>query len=481
MGIRRGSEFLAGIQDDREVWLDGKRVENVTTHPDFAGCARALAELYDLQHDPAFSDLLTIPSPTTGDRVSRGYTLPGTADDLRKRREMIEWLMRRTGGTAGRLPEYMASIVVGLYDVRGILAQVDPGYADNAAAYLEFVRENDLSLTHSFADAPHDARIPREGFENLRTVEERPDGIVIRGVKSVATLAPFADEYLALAPNRPGLDSSEIVYFAVPVATRGLRMYCRPSLVHSDAADHRLSASFDEMDAWVVFDDVFVPNERVFYLQRTEVHRDLFQKILSWAFYHILIRMACKAEVLAGIGAAVSDYLGKDQQPQIQVQLCELIGYVETLRAFLCAAEADPVRSESGFLVPNPKQITLGRIFAVDQHPRVLQIVRELCGSGILMAPGEPEMDNPDIAADVERYLAGPDRRSAERFRLLKLAWEYACDSFGSRQLLFEMHNAGAQLATQQRLVSIYDKAPLVELAKELAGISPGAPEGIWR
>ena len=176
-----------------------------------------MADVYDLQHDPVIGDALTMPSPTTGDRVSLGYVMPRTVDDLVRRREMIELLMRRTGGALGRLPEYMASIMVGLYDVRHILAEADPAYADNVATYLEYCRENDVSLTHSFADAPRDQRMAREQFENLRVVDKRPDGIVVRGVKSVATLAPYADEYVALAPNRPGLSSDEIVYFAVPV------------------------------------------------------------------------------------------------------------------------------------------------------------------------------------------------------------------------------------------------------------------------
>jgi aromatic ring hydroxylase len=256
------------------------------------------------------------------------------------------------------------------------------------------------------------------------------------------------------------------------MATKGLKVYCRQPLARSNGADHPLSSRYDEMDAWVVFDNVFVPKKRVFYLHRTETHRDLLNQMLSWAFYHILIRMACKAEVLAGIGAAITDYLGKEALPTTQLMLCDLYAYADTLKAFISAAEHDPIESPTGLLIPNPTQITLGRIFGVDGQPNVLQIIRELCGSGLLMAPGAGEMDDPDIRADVERYLIGPDTRASERFQLLKLAWDYTCESFGSRQLLFEMHNAGAQQATKTRLVATYDKAPHVRMAKALAGIA---------
>ena len=471
MGIRTGKDYLEGVQDGRQVWLDGELVDNVATHPALAGCAQTLAGVYDLQHDPEVGDLLCMESPSSGDRVSLSYILPQSLEDLRRRREMIEFLARRSGGTLGRLPEYMASIIVGLYDVRATLAEVDPTYADNIAAYMEFCRENDVALTHSFADAPKDMRIPRDRFENLRLTEQRSDGIIVHGVKSVATLAPFADEYVALAPNRPGLADDEIVYFAVPLDTPGLRVFCRPSLVQPAAPDRRLAAAFDEMDCWVVFDNVFVPAERVFYRQQTHVHLGLLGQILPWAFYHILIRMTCKAEVLAGICAQVTEYLGKDSQQHLQLQLCEIYGYVETLRAFLTAAEEQHLRTDDGNLIPNPTQITLGRIHAVEHHPRMLQIVREMCGSGILMAPGAADLANAEVSGDVMRYLVGPDENAVDRFRLLKLAWEYGCDSFGSRQLLFEMHNAGSHLTTRQRLGMSYDADPLKALARQLAGI----------
>ena len=129
-----------------------------------------------------------------------------------------------------------------------------------------------------------------------------------------------------------------------------------------------------------------MPKHRVFYLQRAEVHQDLLNRILSWAFYHILIRMAVKAEVLAGIGAAIADYLGLSKQPHVQLALCELIGYAETLRAFIYAAERDPLLGP-GLLIPNPTPITLAR--SRRGQPRAHPAdVRELYRSGILMAPG---------------------------------------------------------------------------------------------
>ena len=140
MPIRRGEEYLESLRDGRRVWLMGQRVEDVTTHPALAGCARSVATVYDLQHDVAHHDLLTIPSPSTGQSVSRAYQLPKSVDDLAIQRRMYECLVRRAGGVAARLPQHLATVVIGLYDIRDLLGQEDPAFAEHVARYFEHCR-----------------------------------------------------------------------------------------------------------------------------------------------------------------------------------------------------------------------------------------------------------------------------------------------------------------------------------------------------
>lgn len=471
MTLRTGAQFLDSLRDDREVWLAGERVD-VTSHPLLAPCAQEVADVYDLAHDPAHRDVVTMTSPTTGEPVSLAYLLPRSTDDLLRRRAMIEFLMRRSGGTMGRLPEYMATILMGLYNTRDKLDEADPAFAPRVATYFEHCRENDLCLTHGFTDPQLDRSQTATAFEPLRVVHRDADGIVIRGAKAVATLAPYANEYLGLTAPRPDLKPEETLIFSIPLATEGFRVVCRESFTHPFSADHPLSASFDEMDAWVVFEDVFVPSERVYFLDRADLNSQIFAAVPSaWAFYHILIQQSIKAEVLAGICAAVQDYVGTSAQPQAQATLAEAIGYLETLRAFVFAAERQLTFSSFGLAIPNPKLTILGRMHAMEHHPRILQLVRETCGPGLLMAPSQADMIHPEIGPSIQRFLGGKDERAPDRFRLLKLAWEYAADSFGARQLLFEMYNAGSMSLNRGRLLSSYDTRPLVALAKTLAGI----------
>jgi 4-hydroxyphenylacetate 3-monooxygenase len=476
MPIRRGEQFLESLRDGRRVWLQGESVEDVTAHPRLRGCARSVAAVYDLQHVPAYHDLLTMPSPVTGQRVSLAYLMPRSVEDLTRQRKMYELLVRRSGGVAARLPQHLATVILGLHDVRDILGKENPAFAENVTRYFEYCRENDLAIATIFNDPFHHRSHPESQQEYLRVVERRPDGIVVSGAKGVGTQAPYANDILCLTQPRPNLQPEEVLYFAAPVNSRGLQLICREPMASANPEDHPLSPHWDEMDAMVLFDDVFIPWDRVFYLRRSEpedpsLYARLFQGAMGIGPWYVLVRMAVKAEVLLGVCAAMAEYLGTSKQPHVQMALADAIIYLETMRAFIHTAETNPVRSQSGLTLPNWTPAQAARIFSIERYPQMLQMMRELCGSGILMSPSQSDMDNPEVGQQIQRYFVGDDERTQERFRMLKLAWEYACDSFGSRQLLFEMFNVASLATNKQRLVNSYDLSPYVRLAKELAGI----------
>lgn len=484
MPIRRGEEYLESLRDGRRVWLMGQQVEDVTTHPALAGCARSVAAVYDLQHDPAHQDLLTMPSPTTGERVSLAYLLPHTVDDLARQRQMYEFLVRRAGGVAARLPQHLATVVIGLYDVRDLLGEVDPAFAAHVTRYVEYCREHDVSIGTIFTDPLRHRNHPTTDQEHLRVVERRPDGLIVRGARGVGTQAPYANELLCLTSPRPDLRPEEVVFFATPVNVKGIHLVCRQPLTPPNPEDHPLSPYWDEMDAIVVFDDVFIPQERVFYLRRSHpadlaFEARVFQGAVGLGPWYVLVRMAVKAEVLLGLCAAITDTLGTASHPLVQMALADAIVYLETLRALIQAAEANPVKSPSGLALPDPARALAARICAIERYPHLLQSIRELAGSGLLMAPGQADLNHPEIGPLLHRYVVGKDQGGPEYFRLLKLAWEYACDAFGSRQLLFEMYNVSSLATNKQRLASAYDTSSFVALAKELADITgPVGPRG---
>ena len=157
------------------------------------------------------------------------------------------------------------------------------------------------------------------------------------------------------------------------------------------------------MDAIVVFDDVFIPWERVFYLRSAQpanpaFEAQVFQGAVGLGPWYVLVRMAVKAEVLLGLCAAITDALGTASQPLVQMAMADAMVYLETLRALIQAAEANPVKSPSGLALPDPTRALAARICAIERYPHLLQSIRELSGSGLLMAPGQADLNDSESA-----------------------------------------------------------------------------------
>src|SRR4051812_15031176 len=162
MAIRTGKQFLESLRDDRQIWIDGELVTDVTTDRRFAGAAQSMAELYDMQHDPALRDKLTYPSPTSGDRVGLSFIQPKSTDDLVRRRTMVKTWMDATCGMFGRSPDFMNINVTGYASANQEFGRKDKKFADNVWNYYVFARENDLSMTHTLINPQVDRSKPVE-------------------------------------------------------------------------------------------------------------------------------------------------------------------------------------------------------------------------------------------------------------------------------------------------------------------------------
>ena len=216
-GAMTGERYIESLRDGREVWLDGKRVDDVTTHPAFSGMVHEMARIYDLQYTDELRDLMTYPSAETGNRISYSYSLPRTYDEMMTRKRNSEIWMQESFGQLGRTPDFCSSIVCGWYDVRDELAKYSPKLDGNAAVFHRYASEHDIALTHAIGDPQVDRRSTTQGenaapdnawigvggygMENpdddeataLHVVKETRDGIVLRGAKQLATLAPAVE------------------------------------------------------------------------------------------------------------------------------------------------------------------------------------------------------------------------------------------------------------------------------------------------
>ncbi|MFD9654288.1 4-hydroxyphenylacetate 3-hydroxylase family protein [Streptomyces mirabilis] len=453
-GAWRGPEYVASLKDEREVWCDGRRID-VTGDPAFRPMLSTLAGLYDAQHEPGRAETMLYRSDTSGKLVSLSYLAPTDRDELsRKWANSHQWV-EASYGQLSRVPDFMSNVVVGLYDFRHELAKVEPEFGRNAENYYHYCRENDLTLTHGLGDPQIDrSATPADRPElGLRVVRRDADGIVVRGAKQIATLAPYAHEVLIyLSPaNYLREDPSYVCWFAAPLATPGLRVLCRRS--YTDGSDG-LSAHYDEQDAMLVFDDVFIPMNRVFLLEDSHTAVRGFGELNKWSLYTGQLRYYHRLRTMLGVASLLAQAIGVEKFRQVTDLLGELTSYVEIVRLGLAAVDAECRPTPSGLLAP-------GSTAALDAvaggfSTRASAIIRQIGASGLIMQPSEADLRTPELRTVLDTYLCGREMGVEEKARLFRLAADLVVDRFGMRQELYETWNRGDPARVRSMLYARY-------------------------
>lgn len=473
-GAMSGRHYLESLRDGREVWFRGERVDDVTTHPAFSGICRTLADIYDRQHDPATRDLLTYRTEA-GLRVSQSYLLPRTPEQLQTRRRNTEFWIKETFGMVGRLPDFCAAMVVGLYDAADDLGKIRPEFRANALAYYEYARDHDLSISHGLHDPGMDKSLRPEQDPDrcLRIVRETPEGVIVRGAR-FSTLAPVTKE-IFVAPTYAlnEREADHAVWFALPLATPGVKLICRESYAtHGDTFDRPLSMRFDEQDALVVFDDVLVPWNRVFLARAPAEAGRLFRsRVMAWASICSVLQLLGRLELMIGVGHLLIETAGMAKRPGAVGELGELVTYTELLRTSLRGAEADHRTSSAGLVNTAPLQPLRALVPMISE--RLVSILEHCGNSALIFNPTIEDFSAPALRPLLDRYGRGKDTPALDRIRLCKLAWELTGSAFGGRQQLYERLHAGDPAAIIERVYQAYDKTAAVAQVKRLLAL-PG-------
>jgi 4-hydroxyphenylacetate 3-monooxygenase len=473
MPARTGQQYIDGLrQQEREVWLRGERVKDVTTHPGLASGVRAIASLYDMQHDPALRDAMTYVSPTSGERVGLSFIVPRTRGELEQRSAMMLRWARATCGMMGRSPDFMNVTFAAWAAAADYFAQDRPAFADNVRRYYEHIRENDLTLTHSLINLQRSRTVSGvfnlEAGTALQVTRETDAGIVVRGARVLATLGPMADEIAVYSPRlarHTEKHSPFALNFAIPCGTPGLKFLCRESFdLGRSHFDHPLGSRFEEMDCVVFFDDVLVPWERVFVLGDVDLINGTAMTTHSSAHtaHQGAAKNLAKCEFVLGVALHVTHTLGNAHLPHSEERLAELMMYTGLMQACMRAAEADARLDEWGVMCPVPLQVELTRNLFMTAYPRMAEILQLLGSSSFMIVPSEVDFQSP-LAPDIEQYLATDTASARERVKLFRLAWDIAGSAFGSRQVLYERFFASDPLSRARVLNAMYPKDEVME------------------
>jgi 4-hydroxyphenylacetate 3-monooxygenase/anthranilate 3-monooxygenase (FAD)/4-hydroxyphenylacetate 3-monooxygenase len=457
MAIRKGADYIRALRDGREVWHGGRRIGDVTTHSGFTGTIRTLADIYDKQHQPEYRDIMTV--EYEGERISRSYLPPRNPEQLALKRRNIEFWSEQTFGQMGRYPEFVAELVVGLLDWTHVIEKINPQWAKNARAYHRHASRNDLCLTHALTDQYYDRtkRVSEQDDPDLvlHVVGESKEGPVVRGLRTLATLAPISDEVLVY-PNRPR-DPDEPDYaiaFAVPMNTPGLKIICRDLYAeHADPERYPLTTRFDEVDAALIFDDVVVPWERVFVYKDAKLLAGI-NYIHTWGQYSTMLRLVTKLEGFLGVAQLLTQYAKRQSSAASQILLSSLMQDIEILRSCIQAGEMRGDLSPGGTWAPllSPAY----RVHSIEASDRAERTMEGLLTSTLMLSGGASDLANEHIGPLVERYFRGGAPSTKEHLRLMAVAADMVMSPFGKRSQLYERLQSGEADRMRLRLYGQY-------------------------
>jgi len=468
MPARTGAEYIKGLQDqEREIWLRGERIKDVTTHPGLANGVRAIAALYDLQRDPALRNEMTYVSPTSRERVGLSFVIPRTKQELERRGAMMLRWARTTCGMMGRSPDFMNVTFAAWAAAGDYFARGRPQFGQNMRRYYEYISEHDLTLTHSLINLQRSRTVSGvfnlEAGTALQVVRETDAGIVVHGARILATLGPLADEIAVYSPRvarHTETHSPFALNFAIPCGTPGLKFLCRESFdLGRSHFEHPLGSRFEEMDCVVFFDDVLVPWERVFLLGDVDLLNGTATATHSMTHtaHQGAAKNIAKCEFVLGVALLMTKTLGNGHLPHSEERLGELMLYTELMKACMRAAEADAQLDEWGVMCPAALPAESTRNLFMTAYPRMVEILQLLGSSSFMITPSEADFSGP-LAPEIEQYLATDTATARERVKLFRLAWDIAGSAFGSRQVLYERFFASDPLTRARALGALYPK-----------------------
>ena len=465
MQCKTGAEHIQSLRDGRTVYIDGKLVDDVTTHPAFRNAVASAARLYDYQSRPENLELMTFPPDGGARRVNRCWQMPRSYEELVERRKALQAWAQISYGFMGRSPDHVASALIGQRMGIEVFEKHGPARAKALADYVDYATRNDLFLTYVIVNPQADrSKDWGEQAEELvaQIVDEDTTGLTIRGAKMLGTSSIMANEVFVanLQPLKPG---EEALAFscALPMNTAGLRVLSRKSYeAHAVSVyDNPLSARFDENDALIYFDDVKVPWDRVFVHRDTDMCRAQFHDTPGHVFqnYQAQIRLSVKLKFLVGLAHKITEAIGTTNMPQVREQLGGLAASAGMVEAMLAGMEASGgMRGE--FYLPNRHMLYAAHVMTQELYPRLINLIRDLAGGALIMLPSSfRDWANPELAPILHRTQRSPNFVPEDKVKLLKAAWDAIGSEFASRHTQYEMFYAGARFVTTGHSYRTFD------------------------
>ncbi|WP_326910300.1 4-hydroxyphenylacetate 3-hydroxylase family protein [Sedimentibacter sp. MB31-C6] len=482
MALMTGEQYVESIRKmNMEIYMFGEKVDNPVDNPILRPSLNSVKATYDLAQLPEYEDLMTATSSLTGEKINRFTHIHQSTQDLVKKVKMQRLLGQKTASCFQRC--------VGMDGFNAVYSTTyetdkahETKYHDNFVKYLKYVQENDLTVDGAMTDPKGDRSLsPSKQADPdlyLRVVERREDGVVVRGAKAHQTGISNSHEVLVMPTIAMGPDDKDYaIAFSVPVDAEGVlmiigRQSCDTRKLEGSSIDVG-NSEFGGMEALLIFDDVFVPNERIFLDGETEFAGMMVER---FAGYHRQSYGGCKVgvgDVLIGAAALIADYNGAQKASHIKDKLIEMTHLNETLYSCGIACSAEGHQTESGNYIID---LLLANVCKqnITRFPyEIARLAEDIAGGLMVTAPSEKDLRDPKVGPYIEKYLTGINGVSVEnRLKVLRLIENITLGTAAVGYRTESMHGAGSPQAQRIMIARQGNISGKKELAKVIAKVN---------
>jgi aromatic ring hydroxylase len=470
MGLRTADEYSASLKDGRTLYYHGKKVDDVTADPELAVAVENARLDFLTGHDPKHRDLAVATDEESGEDYSAYYKIPRNADDLIARSRLIE-LGTEIGSSVPALIKEIGS------DALFALLRVCEGESlEKVRAFYQQCWQEDLAIAVAQTDVKGDrAKGPsaqKDPDHYLRVVEESPEGIVVRGAKAHTSASANANYLITLPTRAMGPDDADwAVSFAVPVNAPGLSLYISAySGGDRNAFDHPLSYRTKMLETLTVFDDVFIPWERVFFCRKPEMAAPA---ALTFVEYHRFTAVSYKLpliDAMVGAAATIAEMNGVMKAGHIRDKLTRLITWAETVRGLTDLAAIRCRIGQDDIAYPDPLTTNMAKYTFATGYHQALAIVQECAGGLLVTGPGNEDWQSPEVRPVLEKYFSAA-APAEPRLRMMNLINEITTRDFGGYHAVLAVHAEGSVEAEKMQIYRAYDPTTALRRARQFAGI----------
>ncbi len=481
MALMTKEQYLSSLRElDHRVFIQGDLVQSVPDHPISKPPAMAMAETYQQAEQEDMKPLFTAQSHLTGEIINRFTHIQHNIEDLVKKIVMLREMGRKTACCFQRCAglDCMNTVYAITYDLD---QEFGTRYHGRFVDFMKYIQSNDLLPAACMTDTKGDRSLPPSKQEDpdqyMHIVEEKKGGIVVRGAKLHITGAVNSHELLVV-PTRAlrEEDKDYAVSFAVPADTRGVTfIYGRqPSDTRrlEDGGADVGNLYFGGCEAMVAFDDVFVPEERIFMKGEYAMAGRLVE---LFAAHHRASYGGCKVgvgDVLIGATAAIAEAHGTEKTSHIKDKIAEMIHLNETLHAGALASTGKGYPTPSGAYAVDPLLANVCKLNITRFPFEISRLAQDIAGGLLVTMPSLNDQDNPDIGTYVKKYLVGKSGVDSEkRIRILRLIENITLGTGAVSYLTESIHGAGSPQAQKIMITRLADIESAKSCAYKLCGV----------